>query len=221
MSEDIKQKIGRRIAQARKEHLGITIKELAARTEGLSASRISNWEQGTRSPGPLEAIELSRLLKVSSSYLLGLTDNPSGDIALSGEGEQFLIPLLSFENVHLAKDIIADDKKSAETILIDSSINKHVTKHCVALLISDNSMAPEFHLHDMIIVNTEIKPKPGNFVLAHHIAKNENLLRQYSQSSTSDYRLTSTNDLWADINVKKSSDVPIIGTVVEHRRYFA
>ncbi|WP_457604303.1 helix-turn-helix domain-containing protein, partial [Legionella pneumophila] len=72
---DIREQIGNRITKARKE-LGITIKELAERTAELSPARISNWEQGTRSPGPMEAKLLADQLNVSAAYLLCLTDNP-------------------------------------------------------------------------------------------------------------------------------------------------
>ena len=54
MTMDIREQIGNRITKSRKA-VGITIKELSARIGTLSAARISNWEQGTRSPGPIEA----------------------------------------------------------------------------------------------------------------------------------------------------------------------
>ncbi len=73
----MKKNIGSRVAQARKAN-GLTIKELAERT-GLNASRIGNWEQGTRSPGSIEAKLLSRELKVAASWLLVLTDDPNGE----------------------------------------------------------------------------------------------------------------------------------------------
>lgn len=75
---NMKKIIGSRITQARKAN-GLTIKVLAERT-GLGAARIGNWEQGTRSPGPEEALVLSKELGVSASWLLCLTDNPLGEL---------------------------------------------------------------------------------------------------------------------------------------------
>ncbi|HAT1766744.1 helix-turn-helix transcriptional regulator [Legionella pneumophila serogroup 1] len=74
---NMKKIIGNRITLARKAN-GLTIKELSERS-GLTASRIGNWEQGTRSPGPAEAKILSVILNVAASWMLCLTDNPSGD----------------------------------------------------------------------------------------------------------------------------------------------
>jgi len=88
----IKEKIGARITQTRKA-LGITIKELAERTGELSAARISNWEQGTRSPGPTEAKQLAKALNISASFLLCLTDNPNGDLAANSNTIRF-IPII-------------------------------------------------------------------------------------------------------------------------------
>ncbi len=58
---------------------GLTIKILAERT-GLGAARIGNWEQGTRSPGPEEAMVLSKELRVAASWLLCLTNDPHGEL---------------------------------------------------------------------------------------------------------------------------------------------
>jgi len=69
--------IGNRIIHARKAN-GWTIKTLAERT-GFGIARIGNWEQGTRSPGPLEAKVLAQELKVAASWLLYLSDDPHGE----------------------------------------------------------------------------------------------------------------------------------------------
>ena len=79
----MKKMIGSRIAQARKAN-GLTIKELAEKT-GLSASRIGNWEQGTRSPGPSETKLLAEVLNIAGAWLLCLTDDPRGENVEAGK----------------------------------------------------------------------------------------------------------------------------------------
>ncbi len=76
-SKELKKKIGSRIYQARKAN-GLTVKVLAERTD-FGAARIGNWEQGTRSPGPEEAMILSKELQVAASWLLCLTNDPRGE----------------------------------------------------------------------------------------------------------------------------------------------
>lgn len=68
-SMDIKKEIGQRIKMAREKN-GWSLSELAARTTSLQKSRIGNYEQGTRTPGPLEAKELAHALGVSAAYIL-------------------------------------------------------------------------------------------------------------------------------------------------------
>ena len=69
---DYKSEIGRRIKEAR-EALDLSLEELAKRTGGkLSKSRISNYEQGIRMPGPYEANVLAEVLGVDAAHLLCL-----------------------------------------------------------------------------------------------------------------------------------------------------
>ena len=92
---NIKAEIGTRITQSRKAK-GFTIKKLAELTKELSAARISNWEQGTRSPGPMEAKLIARILEVAPSYLLCLSDNPNGEL-YSSDNLPLHVPVLSLQ----------------------------------------------------------------------------------------------------------------------------
>jgi transcriptional regulator with XRE-family HTH domain len=67
-----KKEIGRRIRGGRNA-LELTLRELSAKTMGvLSASRISNYEQGLRMPSPKEALALGKALGLQASYILCL-----------------------------------------------------------------------------------------------------------------------------------------------------
>jgi transcriptional regulator with XRE-family HTH domain len=67
-----KKEIGRRLAERRTE-FGWSLEELSRRTQGiLSKSRLGNYEQGTRTPGPMEANILGEVLKVDAAYLMCL-----------------------------------------------------------------------------------------------------------------------------------------------------
>jgi transcriptional regulator with XRE-family HTH domain len=65
---DLKQEVGKRIAQARRA-LGWTQSELSLRI-GRAKNTIASYEQGTRLPGPTEAALLGDALGVSPAYLL-------------------------------------------------------------------------------------------------------------------------------------------------------
>ena len=106
---------GRRIKAAR-EAKGLTVEQLADLSDGgLKASRISNYEQGTRGMKPPQAKELAKLLDVSPAYLLTLTD----DADLS-DRERMLLALFRQ----------ADDRgKTAITRLAESECQASVVNH--------------------------------------------------------------------------------------------
>lgn len=81
---NFKKESGKRIRAARANldgGRGITLDELSKRTNGvLSASRISNYEQGLRLPKPQDALILGQALGVAASHLMCL------------EGEEEMLP---------------------------------------------------------------------------------------------------------------------------------
>jgi transcriptional regulator with XRE-family HTH domain len=71
---DLTKRIGQRLRAARQDQK-LSLSELSARTESLSKSRISNYEQGIRRMGLEEAHELAVALgTVTPTYLLCLDD---------------------------------------------------------------------------------------------------------------------------------------------------
>ena len=214
---DIREQIGNRITLARKT-LGITIKTLSERTKNLSPARISNWEQGTRSPGPVEAKLLAQCLNVSASYLLCLTDNPQGELThTSGHGHRF-IPVLAIADAHCAKDLVTG-MNTERTIVVDG-FNKSQNSECLfAVTVEDNSMQPQFNVGDLVVVDAELLAKPGDYVLAYLPSKKQTVLRKYGEASGSVFQLLANNELWATVNVKQADEAVVIGVVVEHRQF--
>ena len=214
---DIREQIGNRITQARKT-LGITIKTLSERTKNLSPARISNWEQGTRSPGPVEAKLLAQSLNVSASYLLCLTDNPQGELThTSGHGHRF-IPVLAMTDAHCAKELVAG-LNTERTIVVDG-FNKSQNSKCLfAVTVEDNSMQPQFNVGDLVVVDAELLVKPGDYVLAYLPSKKQTVLRKYGEASGSVFQLLANNELWATVNVKQADEAVVIGVVIEHRQF--
>lgn len=64
--------IGERLAEARKDH-GETQADLA-RILGVSLSTVRTWEQDKNAPGHEMLIKICKRYKISSDYLLGLSD---------------------------------------------------------------------------------------------------------------------------------------------------
>ena len=214
---DIREQIGNRITQARKA-LGISIKELSSRTKTLSPARISNWEQGTRSPGPVEAKLLAQNLKVSASYILCLTDNPQGELThASGHTHRF-IPVLTMTDAPHAKELLSGSHNE-KTIVIDGFNKSQQSEDLFAVTIEDTSMQPDFCVGDLVVINAQLSPKPGDYVLVYLITKKQCVLRKYGEANACLFQLLASNELWATVNVKQLDEVKVIGVVIEHRRF--
>lgn len=63
-----------------REQCGMTQAELARRM-GLTRSSVNAWEMGLSVPSTAMIVELSRIFRVSSDYLLGLPQNSMLDIS--------------------------------------------------------------------------------------------------------------------------------------------
>ncbi|HAT2049040.1 TPA: LexA family transcriptional regulator [Legionella pneumophila] len=217
---DIREQIGNRITKSRKE-LGITIKELAARTVELSPARISNWEQGTRSPGPLEAKLLADQLSVSASYLLCLTDNPQGELIQSSENSLRHIPILSMKEAPHAREILGQQDTFAfeKTIVVDVFNPSIKSAELFAAVVEDGSMQPELNPGDMVIIDTQLQPNPGQFVLVYLTQKKLTILRKYGEADDCLFQLLPNSELWATVSIKQANEAQLIGVVTEIRKY--
>ena len=222
---DIREQIGNRITKSRKA-LGITIKELSSRVGSLSAARISNWEQGTRSPGPIEAKLLASELHVSASYIVCLTDSPEGEMSLTGGAGARFIPVLTMKEAPHAKELMQSDAERSllfdereKAVVVDHFNKSHANACLFAVTVEDTSMQPEFRPGDLAIIDVERTPNPGDHVLAYFPAKKQTVLRKYSEAEGCLFQLLATNELWATVNVKDATEAEIAGVVVEHRRY--
>ncbi|CZH01877.1 transcriptional repressor DicA [Legionella pneumophila] len=217
---DIREQIGNRITKARKE-LGITIKELAARTAELSPARISNWEQGTRSPGPLEAKLLADQLNVSASYLLCLTDNPQGDLIQNPENKFRHIPILSMKETPHAREILGQQEPFIfeKTILVDSLNPSIKSLALFATSVDDSSMQSELNPGNVVVIDGDLQPNPGHYVLVYLTQKKQTVLRRYGEADGCLFQLLASSDLWATVSIKDVQEAQIIGVVVEIRKY--
>lgn len=226
---DIKKRIGQRILQSRKK-LGLSIKALSDKTGVLAAARIGNWENGIRSPGPTEAMILAKALNVAASYLLCLSDDERGEIALQESQLPRSVPMILLSNAHQyiqsfkKNDDISALPEVIGKISLENRSKEIASKKAFAITVVDNSMHPKFSVNDIVLVDPEKKPQPGDFVLAHIAASGNNIIRKYRESDqhslkNKSFELTALNVDWGIIRVSNANEAVILATVVEHRTY--
>jgi len=218
---NIKQEIGKRILEARKAK-GLTLKALGDLAGGLKQTRLTNWEQGTRAPGPEEIKLLAQALEVSPAFLMCLSDEKQ--LKKTKIFSQ-LIPLLDHAEACNAKvhiDAIRNQESSDEMVFISVStaLLSDLSDDAFALKMEDESMTPEIRVNDVLVIEPAVLPKPGDFVLVNVAGKNEVIVCQYKKLSytSSEFELLTLNDNWPNIKGDEKIGLEIIGKVVQNVR---
>ncbi|HAU1546666.1 TPA: helix-turn-helix domain-containing protein [Legionella pneumophila] len=219
---NIKKEIGKRIFEARKAK-GLTLKALGELAGGLKQTRLTNWEQGVRTPGPEEIKSLARALDVSPSYLMCLSD----EIQIKKiKNPTHLIPLLThnqaFDTQAYSDLIHNQDPPNLLFVSLSTVLLPELSNEAFALKIVDESMTPEIRVGDIIIIDPLALPKPGDYVVVKVKMQKEVILCQYKKLSytSSEFELLTLNDTWPNINVSDCEAVKIIGVVVQNIRNY-
>jgi len=225
---DIKKLIGQRIQVERKAK-GLTQAKLAELAGGLKQPRVNNWEQGIRTPGPEEIKQLAKVLEVSPAFLMCLTDRKQPH-PLDKNYVGALIPLLSPEQLdrpeHWIQSIRAGEYDGEIAFIpITIELAKIIGDNAFALRIEDESMEPDLRPDDVLIVNPDATPKPGNIVVVKSDDNPEVIIRRYKQlsisKSTQQFELLATNKNWAAIQSHELVRCKILGTVINLSRQIA
>ncbi len=223
---NIKEKIGQRIRHERTTK-GLTRKALAELTEDLKVSRINNYERGERTPGPEEIKQLAKALEVSPSFLMCLSDDKQGRLNKT-PGLGALIPVLDYKqavNPALFIQKIKEENYSEKVTLIPISpgLTERIGANAFAMEVKDDSMIPEFRVNDVLIIDPDTTPNPGDFVVAKLDTDNEVIIRKYKQLSASKtspvFELISLNEDWACVRVDPDISCELIGAVISLNRF--
>ena len=216
----IKEKIGLRIKQERTSKK-LTMKALAELTDNLNISRINNYERGERTPGPEEIKQLAKALEVSPSFLMCLSDDRQGSFKTPGLGG--LLPVLDYKSAcdpALAIQRIKDESYSEkiELIPISSVVQDRIGQNAFALVVKDESMIPEFKFDDILIVDPDTQPNPGDYIVVRLENESEIIIRKLKQLSASkerpEFELLAINNDWPDVKISNEFNEIFIASVI-------
>ncbi|MFD2755690.1 S24 family peptidase [Comamonas terrae] len=224
----------------RRENLGLLIKEAgsqAALSEiiGKAPAQISQWlnaSANSRTGKPrVMSNAIAREIETKTGKPIGWMDQPSPSAALSTRGGSNVefempqgvrrVPLISWVQAGAWKEIVNTFAPGdADDWLITSD---KVSNQSFVLRIRGNSMEPDFKEGDTVVIDPNIKPRPGSFVAAKN-GREEATFKKYRPRSidllgNEVFELVPLNE---DYPTMRSDEMPIeiIGTMVEHRRYF-
>lgn len=223
-------KINERIKQTRKR-LGYSQEILGSRV-GVSRVSISQWERGENTPNGRYLNELAAALGVTVDWLLtGEGDAPSssGEQRIAGyhnvepaviyQGKR--IPILSYVQAGNWREM-CEQATAFDGNVEYVSAGGEIGPYGFGLWLRGDSMVPLFKEGDLIIVDPDESPQPGDYV----VAKNGNdgaTFKKYrprgiDENGQEVFELVPLNDDYPTMHSDRQH-IQIIGVMVEHRSY--
>ena len=184
---------------------------------GVSDVTVGYWERDLNIPGGKSLSKLAAFLGVSESHLLyGTEDEPNvAPTSLGG----LKVPIISYvqAGVWSAQCDVRNLEGNIDYVLTTGDFSQ-----CTfALKIKGKSMEPEFVEGDLIIVDPELSPQPGDYVVAKN-GEDEATFKKYRARGVGEdgkevFELVPLNDDFA-VRSSAKEKFNIIGVLVEHRR---
>jgi SOS-response transcriptional repressor LexA len=213
----MRSEFGERLHQARKR-AGLTQSQLSKKA-GMAQATLAELERvGT---GSSYTPAIADLCGVSVNWLAyGRGDMlPAVNVATAELGIK-RVPLISYVQAGIWTE--ASDPyitgEGSEMLQTDSDISRTA----FALEIKGDSMLPEFKPGDRVIIDPEVAPQPGDFVVAKN-GDNEATFKKYrprglDADGRTIFELVPLNEDYPTLR-SDQQQVRIIGTMVEHRKY--
>lgn len=209
------QTIGDRI-RARRKELRLTQKDLASRV-GVSHVAISQWEKDETAPRGDNLLRLSEALGCAPSYLHNGDGSESN--VTPGTVDFRAVPIISY--VQAGYWTAECTIRSIEGDIEFLHTNMELSDSAFTLIIKGDSMKPEFREGDAVVIDPEVQPLPGDFVVAKN-GEEEALFKKYRPRGIIDgkdvFELVPLNEDYPTLR-SDQVQIRIIGTMVEHRRY--
>lgn len=211
-----------------------------ARIAGIKQPSVAGWLSGrTKNLKSGPALAICTQLPVRQSWLVNGVGDPltSKSAALTGScsnvvpfvGQFRRIPLLRCERVG---DMLGAGRFRACQEAYDRGdfvwVDDEASDECFALKVSGASMEPDFRENDEIVIDTSIRPCPGDFVVALRVNKKtggmETVFSKYrsrgcDMNGTDVFELVPLNDDYPAYN-SQVENLTVVGVVVEHRRSY-
>lgn len=210
-----------RLYSAAKELKGLVGQSALARALNTSPQTVHNWElRGISKQGLLLAQKVvgcsaqwieTGLGPMSIGSVPNVTTAPIGVVR---------IPLISYVQAGCWTGIVDNYQPgdADDWLLTDLELSPSA----FALQIKGDSMTPEFKEGDRVIIDPNVQPLPGDFVVAKN-GDNEATFKKYrprgvNEQGVTVFELVPLNDDYPSMR-SDSTQINIIGTMVEHRKY--
>ncbi|WP_241610262.1 LexA family protein [Rosenbergiella epipactidis] len=207
--------IGMRIRKRRKE-MKLTQTGLGNKI-GVQGGAISQWESDTTSPKGDNLIALSQALSCAPEFIL-YGENSASNVEPAIADIRH-IPILSY--VQAGTWAAESSIRNLEGEIDYLQTNLDLSSSAFTLVIKGRSMEPEFSEGDAVVIDPQVFPLPGDFVVAKN-GEEEALFKKFRPRGIVNgkevFELVPLNEDYPTLR-SDSSDIRIVGTMMEHRKY--
>lgn len=209
--------------RARRETVGLTQEKLAKHC-GVSRAAVAQWEAGVTRPGLDNLVRAAKALDVWLSWLTAGDGSPSDGPSpfASGGSARRSLPVIDYVRAGLW-DAVADPYAPGGG-LDDIATDLDLSPRAFALVVRGESMDPEFRDGDKIIIDPEVAPQPGDYVVAKLDRDDEATFKKYrprgfDKDGAPIIELLPVNPDWPTLMIDADHPGRVVGTLIEHRRY--
>ncbi|MBC3250481.1 helix-turn-helix domain-containing protein [Serratia fonticola] len=207
--------IGQRIRRRRKD-LKLTQATLGARI-GVAGGAVSQWEDDKTAPNGDNLLSLARELGCQPEFIL-YGENSAANVE-PARADSRMVPILSY--VQAGAWTAECTIRSLDGDIEFLHTNLDLSASAFTLIIKGRSMEPDFSEGDAVVIDPEVHPLPGDFVVAQN-GDDEALFKKYRPRGIIDgqevFELVPLNEDYPTLRSDTSS-IRIIGTMMEHRKY--
>lgn len=199
---------------AREQVVPKMTQKAAAERLGVSPQAVSQWERGEDAPSRENLVKMAGLYGVPMDWL---TIRPGAHIYTSSGVQAARVPLISRVKAGTWSPTWSPyEPGDGETLLYT---DMKISDQTFALEIEGDSMEPEFHEGDTVIIDPKVTARPGDFVVAKLESSEEATFKKYRPRSENLIELVPLNGDWPVLVIDPDHPGTIIGTMIEHRRY--
>ncbi|MDF8328297.1 S24 family peptidase [Aeromonas salmonicida] len=209
-----------RIKELRKKH-GLTQQQLGEKIGARKAS-VSQWETGDVSPSADYLVALARVFGVSAHWLStgkGSPELSNVEPAEIPQGNR--VPILSYVQAGNWREM-CEQATTFDGNVEYVSASVDVGPCGFGLWIRGNSMIPFFNEGDLVIIDPDEQPRPGDYVVAKNGGE-EATFKKYrprgiDENGQDVFELVPFNEDYPSMHSDRQH-IEIIGVMVEHRSF--
>ncbi|HDT5887694.1 LexA family protein [Aeromonas dhakensis] len=209
--------IGERIKLSR-SRLKMTQQQLGDKI-GANKASISQWENGVYTPDAKNLSALAKALSVSVFWLMDGKGDPAGQNIEMASPDIHRIPVITYVQAGVWTETSEIRECDGNWIYITTDLE--LGERAFAIELKGHSMEPEFVEGDVVLIDPDEHPHPGDFVVAKNGEEAATFKKYRPRGIGEDgqevFELVPLNDDFPTMRSDRQH-IQIIGTMVEHRR---